>query len=72
MVSNNIRNYIFSVGLLVFMLQQSIQRHAYKASFLAHVIIVHSVFGPINGPMSVKGLRYVGVLCRCVFLIIIG
>ena len=48
------------------MLQQSIQRHAYKASFLAHVIIVHSVIGPINGPMWVKGLRYVGVLWVCV------
>ena len=72
MVSNKCLIIVLSVGLLVFMLQQSIQRHVYKANFLAHVIIVHSVFGPINGPMWVKGLRYVGVLCRCVFLIIIG
>ena len=55
MVSNNI-NYSFSVGFLVFILQPCIQRHA---RFLAHVISMHFVFGPVNGTIQVKGLSYV-------------
>ena len=56
MVSNNII-VSFSVGLLAFTLKPFIQRHAYKASFLAHAIRVHSVFGPVNEPMWVRGLK---------------
>ena len=46
MVSNNIISYSFSLGLLVSMLELFIQRHVYKASFLAFAISVHSVFKP--------------------------
>ena len=57
MANNNIRNYSSSVALSVFILQPFIQQHVYKASFLAHVISVYSVFGPINGPMWAKRLH---------------
>ena len=55
MMSNSIIS--FSVGLLDYILQPFIQRNAYKASFLAHVISVHLVNGPVT--LQVKGLSYV-------------
>ena len=48
MVSNNIIILSFSLRLLAFILQPLIQRHVYKASFLAFVISMHSVFKPVN------------------------
>ena len=46
------------MGLLIFILQPFIQRHAYKASFLAFAISAHSVFGhlKVNETIQVKGL----------------
>ena len=49
MVSNNIT--IAFGRTLVFLLHLFIQRHAYKASFLANAICAHSVFGLVFGPM---------------------
>ena len=53
----HITNSLFVV-LLVFVIQPLIQRHTYKASFMAHVISVHSVFGSVNEPIQVRGLIF--------------
>ena len=62
MVSNNIRNYSFSVDLLVFILSnlyRSICCDAYKASFLVFAISMHSVFHKLKGQcVSMEAMQF--------------
>ena len=48
-------NYSFCLGLLLFKLQPCIQRHVYKANFLAYAISVHSVLNQFTGSCGLKG-----------------
>ena len=65
----DIRILTCSIGLLVFIFLPFTQRHVCKGSFLAFAISVHSVYGPVNRTMWVKGLItifsntvYIGVI----------
>ena len=52
LVSNKIIILFLNLGHLAFILQSFIERHVYKASFLAFAISIHSVFKPVTQPLQ--------------------